>query len=311
MKNKTIRLAMKLSKVPVLGRILKVLLAIYQLPEIRNTVLFEDRFPIMTPQNSDTAISDLSRLNRLINDVGRQSNNLLESVPVTLRSHQRSLDDIISRTSKLEIITEHLSNRIEFIREELLLEQKYGVAKPIQDQGVLQRAETIRAEASKNGTFLRLNLGSGHKPIPGYINVDMRDLPGVDVVAELDKLPFGDNEIDEIFSSHVLEHFPLEKLRREILPHIFLKLKPGGVTTHIAPNIPAMLSAHQAGDISFDWLMKVIYGGQEYEGDFHYSGLSVDTLAALMSEVGFTDITLVSEARDNSGCLEFEIRARK
>lgn len=55
---------------------------------------------------------------------------------------------------------------------------------------------------------LRLNLGAGKRPKPGFYSVDLLPLPGVDIVADLnaplDALP--DNSVEEIYSRHTLEH---------------------------------------------------------------------------------------------------------
>ena len=65
---------------------------------------------------------------------------------------------------------------------------------------------------------LRLTSVPAMSPMEGYVNVDMRELPGIDVVATVDDLPFEPGTLDEIFSSHTLEHFPQEVLRRQLLP---------------------------------------------------------------------------------------------
>ncbi len=56
----------------------------------------------------------------------------------------------------------------------------------------------------------RLNLGCGKDIKPssqGWVNLDELSLPGVDVISNLNKkLPFKNNEFDEVFCSHVLEH---------------------------------------------------------------------------------------------------------
>ena len=58
------------------------------------------------------------------------------------------------------------------------------------------------------GKGLRLNLGAGKKPRPGFYSVDHLPLPGVDIVADLnaplDGLP--DDCVEEIYSRHTLEH---------------------------------------------------------------------------------------------------------
>ena len=58
---------------------------------------------------------------------------------------------------------------------------------------------------------LRLNLGCGRSPLQGWVNVDIAPLPGIDVVADLDRcrthpLPFAESSASEFLMSHVLEH---------------------------------------------------------------------------------------------------------
>jgi ubiquinone/menaquinone biosynthesis C-methylase UbiE len=55
---------------------------------------------------------------------------------------------------------------------------------------------------------MKLNIGSGTKRYPGYINIDIDIGSNPDYVVniESEKLPFKDNSIDEILAHHVLEH---------------------------------------------------------------------------------------------------------
>ena len=64
---------------------------------------------------------------------------------------------------------------------------------------------------SSASTSRRLHLGCGRSILPGWINLDSFALPGVDVVADLDRcaqtpLPFDNDSIDELMGRHVLEH---------------------------------------------------------------------------------------------------------
>jgi hypothetical protein len=54
----------------------------------------------------------------------------------------------------------------------------------------------------------KLNLGSGNRRIPGFINVDLTASCKPDVVADLEDTPwpFRDDIADEVLMSHVLEH---------------------------------------------------------------------------------------------------------
>jgi predicted SAM-dependent methyltransferase len=53
----------------------------------------------------------------------------------------------------------------------------------------------------------KLNLGCGNDIKEGYINVDLYN-PKADIIWDLNKFPwpFGDNEFDEIYAAHILEH---------------------------------------------------------------------------------------------------------
>jgi ubiquinone/menaquinone biosynthesis C-methylase UbiE len=81
----------------------------------------------------------------------------------------------------------------------------------------------------------RLNLGCGRDIRPGYVNLDLAKIPGIDVVANLETpLPFDDDTFDEVFTSHVLEHVAdlfalLAELRRIC--------KPGSVIRIYVPHL--------------------------------------------------------------------------
>jgi ubiquinone/menaquinone biosynthesis C-methylase UbiE len=54
---------------------------------------------------------------------------------------------------------------------------------------------------------VRLDIGCGRSKLKGTLGVDIVPLPGVNVVADLNSgLPFRDNSVDEIYTSHTLEH---------------------------------------------------------------------------------------------------------
>ncbi|MGL4555613.1 MAG: class I SAM-dependent methyltransferase [Gemmataceae bacterium] len=58
------------------------------------------------------------------------------------------------------------------------------------------------------GRPLSLNLGGGQRVKPGFYNVDLVEMPGVDIVADLEQplsaLP--DGSVAEVYTRHVLEH---------------------------------------------------------------------------------------------------------
>lgn len=69
---------------------------------------------------------------------------------------------------------------------------------------------------------MKLNVGCGRNIIDGWLNVDSADLPGVNIIANLDSSDGGrlfanipGSSVDEILCSHVLEHI------RNILPLMY------------------------------------------------------------------------------------------
>jgi ubiquinone/menaquinone biosynthesis C-methylase UbiE len=60
----------------------------------------------------------------------------------------------------------------------------------------------------------KINVGCGKDLRPGYINIDIH---GGDVRGDLNRLPFKDGTVDEVYASHILEHMPdLNRTMREI-----------------------------------------------------------------------------------------------
>jgi len=59
---------------------------------------------------------------------------------------------------------------------------------------------------------LKLNIGCGTSHMDGFINIDIKELPGVDKVLDATKgLPFPDNSVDYIVMHDFLEHIHKDK----------------------------------------------------------------------------------------------------
>ena len=212
----------------------------------------------------------------------------------------------------------YLLGRVEFVRRELMFEMRYGASSATAtaeagEEGL--KAETAIISADKleaaRKDRIRLNLGCGHIALDGYLNVDRRALPGVDIVAEVDQLPFEANQLDEIFSSHLLEHFPQEQLSRQLLPYYLNLLKPGGQFHAVVPDAEAMIREYAKGGYPYEDMREVMYGAQDYDGDFHFNMFTPASLSQLLVDAGFASPTIVESGRKNGRCYEFEIRADK
>ncbi|GAB4293271.1 MAG: hypothetical protein Kow0090_07550 [Myxococcota bacterium] len=80
---------------------------------------------------------------------------------------------------------------------------------------------------------VRVDLGCGKSKLPGFIGVDRFDLPGVDVIADIESpLPFEDSSVDLLYASHSLEH---TQNFFAVFSEIYRALKHGGQLVIIAP----------------------------------------------------------------------------
>ncbi len=75
--------------------------------------------------------------------------------------------------------------------------------------------------------IIALNIGSGNSKISEYIyNVDIFAYDNVDIVCNIENLPFKDNSIDLILNIAVLEHVPNPQ---KVVDEIHRVLKPSGI----------------------------------------------------------------------------------
>ena len=59
----------------------------------------------------------------------------------------------------------------------------------------------------QNKKLIRVNLGSGNRPLKDFINVDRDESCKPDIIADFDKrLPFETDSVDHVYCSHVIEH---------------------------------------------------------------------------------------------------------
>lgn len=308
-----------LRRIPMVGHLLRILRGIWLLPQIRKSVNDMRAAQRRHLKHVRTLTKTVDRLKALQEAQARDVKNLARSVPVAIRGLTRDVESVkgqlggtlvrLDRQEELEQSVERLEGRIEFVRREVLFEQRYGTdghRRPLDTTPeIVDKAKLDAARAAE----LKVNLGCGHAALDGYVNVDRRALPGVDIVADAEKLPLNEGEVAEIFSAHLLEHFPQEYLRRTVLPYWRSLLRPGGVLRGVVPDADAMMTAYVAGAMTYEDLREVTFGAQDYEGDAHANMFTPDHLAGLLTEAGFTDVTWTARGRRNGACLEMEFVA--
>jgi predicted SAM-dependent methyltransferase len=97
----------------------------------------------------------------------------------------------------------------------------------------------------------RLNWGCGEHPEPGWLNSDIKDVPGIDIVADVRAgLPLETGSIDYITSIHALPELPYPDLI-PALRELHRVLKPGGTLRLALPDLERGIAAYQSGDAEY------------------------------------------------------------
>jgi hypothetical protein len=316
------KLATRFKTARYIGKPVRFAIAVYRIPRSRAQLIS------VMETLSPSLLETISKLNQRQHEIDRD-------LPVALRKLRREIGSLETRLDQelggLEnklmqqisaereknrgIIAnvDYLLKRFEFVRRELMFEMRYGCKRITPDGDQLEAGTKIIAAdklISARASELRINLGCGHLPLDGYLNVDLWELPGVDIIAEAGNLPFGPGEADEIFSAHLLERFPQEELRRRLLPYWKSLLKPGGLFRAVVPDAEAMIREYSAGRYPYEHMRQVFYGTQDCDGDFHHNMFIPSHMSALLAEAGFSDPKVIEAGRRNDICFEFEIAAR-
>jgi predicted SAM-dependent methyltransferase len=144
----------------------------------------------------------------------------------------------------------------------------------------------------------KLEIGSGPKPKEGYLHFDIRKLPGTDVVGDARKLPFKDGEFVEVYSRFFLEHLPRKDAVLS-LKEMFRVLDTDGTLEILVPNLAyfCKLFIEEKGQKK-EWALNKIYGFENYVEDHHFFGYDEETLAKLLTEIGFVEVKRVIEKED-------------
>jgi SAM-dependent methyltransferase len=104
--------------------------------------------------------------------------------------------------------------------------------------------------APEQVTTIKLDLGCGPRKQAGFIGVDTIKFDGVDEVADLrESWPWADNSVDEVHSSHFVEHLDAKE-RVHFFNELYRVLKPGASARIVTPH---WSHERALGDPSHKW----------------------------------------------------------
>jgi predicted SAM-dependent methyltransferase len=136
--------------------------------------------------------------------------------------------------------------------------------------------------------MLKLHLGCGSKHLPGYTNIDISATAAADMKADLRKLPFQPNSVDEIYSCAVIEHFGRHEWQG-VLKHWCDLLKPGATLWLSTSDFDAATAQYNL-EKNLHQLLGLLIGGQKDDYDWHGMIFNFAVLEEGLKKAGFKDI---------------------
>ncbi|WP_440936611.1 class I SAM-dependent methyltransferase [Candidatus Pelagibacter sp.] len=144
---------------------------------------------------------------------------------------------------------------------------------------------------------MKLHIG-GWEAKEGWKILNIQKKDNVDFVGDISDLSqFKDNSISEVYASHVFEHVKYIDVKKT-LSGIYRILTSGGKFYISVPNMNVLfrqfLEKKNQTKTKIK-IMRMIFGGQIDEYDFHYFGWDFELLSGLLKNVGFDEIEKVEK----------------
>lgn len=137
--------------------------------------------------------------------------------------------------------------------------------------------------------IMKLHLGCGNKILKGFINVDVREMEGVDLIDDVSKLKsITNNSVDLIYACHVLEHFGRHEYM-SVLKRWYEVLNDGGILRISVPNFSEIVNQYNKNK-DLPKLIGLLYGGQTYEQNYHYYAWDFESIEKDLISIGFKSV---------------------
>jgi predicted SAM-dependent methyltransferase len=168
---------------------------------------------------------------------------------------------------------------------------------------------------------LRLHLG-GVERREGWKVLNALPGPAVDFVGTCDDLSqFKDGSVDEVYASHIFEHLAYFDELPKTLSEVARVVRLGGVLSISVPDLNVLCRMMLSPQLSLQerfHVMRMLYGGQSDQFDFHKVGYTFELLQAMLMSYCFGAVTKVesfglfkdtSEYRFNNEPISLNVRA--
>jgi predicted SAM-dependent methyltransferase len=142
---------------------------------------------------------------------------------------------------------------------------------------------------------MKYHLGCGDIRLEGWVNVDARYGPAVDIVCDLADVSGLPGNAEAVYACHVLEHFGFHGVKPAALDVLrgWVRLLGHGRFCYISvpdlQRVGVAIAATRDIRQQFDF-MKCIYGGSEYPQNRHFIGFTELLLRQWMKDAGLVDV---------------------
>lgn len=166
--------------------------------------------------------------------------------------------------------------------------------------------------------MLKLNLGSGKRPMEGWQNIDAVKHTEETIVGDILNLLYKDESIEEIFSEHVIEHLDRNEANR-FFSECNRMLKIGGLLEIVAPDMVGVINRfynkqpfgeYNTQLVDVDVLDNFLFALHKHPYDYHKQGIYKEKLERWCAEHNFEVVELRCQGQPHSEN-EIYLKARK
>jgi predicted SAM-dependent methyltransferase len=175
-------------------------------------------------------------------------------------------------------------------------------------------------EQARRSGPVRVNIGSGRKPVDGWINTDVV-WQGRIYLDATKTWPIPAGSVEFVYADNVIEHVTLSQ-GRDVFKYTYEALAPGGVFRLATPDVEAVARQYlENGELArlgmernrergrdFSYPVELLQ--QVYVGAQHYLGFIYDyaAISAEMEKAGFTVKRVAAGVSDHPALTGLEVR---
>jgi predicted SAM-dependent methyltransferase len=148
----------------------------------------------------------------------------------------------------------------------------------------------------------------GSSEIPGWITLNADPSTNPDILSDICELKnIEDNSVSVFYLSHVLEHITLSNVEKT-LKKLFVAMTNNGSLYISVPDLEVLGEHLRNKDLGIEQkihVLRMIYGGQISDFDYHYFGYTFEILNYFLKKSGFENIEKVKSFNLHKDTSEF------